>query len=542
MTRRSKGLAVTGLALLSGAVALVAALPSAARDTAATKATTKADASTLVISRTVDPQGLDPAEIVSTGAGGGVETFIASYDRLFNVTAAGKITPALATSWKVSKNGLAYTINLRKGVKFHDGSPFTASEVRFTWQRIMAIKGPASQYWGPVKDVQVVSPYVVRIILAKVNPTLIATLAGERGSYMGPNQACVKAHESKPGDWAVDYMATHECGTGPYVLTSWQHGQELDFQAFPGYWGGWKGRHVQRVVEKIVPEAGTQRLLLQNGQLDVLGDPPATDVAKALEKDSAIKVITSPTTTIDQFTFNMNKKPTSDVRVRRAIAMALNYNNAIQQAYRGWAKRVYGPIPSNVWPAVPKSWAASYRFDPTAAKKLLAQAGYPNGLTLNLSGMDTAQWKPLILSLQGDLAKIDVKLNVNFMTWPVLFAQLQKPAGQKPFDMAAYQMWAAIPDPSDILMWWHTRAITVINPGWGTKTTDRWLDSSLATLSQAKRSSLYLKVIKQIENDVPGIWIDQPQNIQVMRKAVGGYQYVPYYNGIVNPYQLYKTS
>jgi len=500
------------------------------------------DASTLIISRTVDPQGLDPAEIVSTGAGGGVETFIASYERLFNVTASGKIVPGLATSWKVSKNGLVYTIFLRKGVTFHDGSPFDASQVRFTWQRIMGVNGPAAQYWGSVKDVQVVSPYVVQIILKKIQPTLIATLAGERGSYMGPDEACVKAHASKPGAWALNYMATHECGTGPYELTSWQHGQELDFKAFPGYWGGWKGRHVQNIIEKIVPEAGTQRLLLQSGQLDVLGDPPATDVAKELQKDPNIKVITSPTTTIDQFTFNMNKKPTSDVRVRRAIAMAFNYNNAIEQAYRGWAKRVYGPIPANIWPAIPKSWATWYRYDPSAAKKLLAEAGYPHGLSLNLSGMNIGQWQPLILSLQSDLAKIGVKLNVNFMTWPVLFSQLQKPRGQKPFDMAAYQMWAAIPDPSDIMMWWSTRAITVINPGWGTPTTDRWLNESLSTLSKAKRSSLYLKVIKQMENDVPAIWVDQPQNIQVMRKNVGGYQYVPYYNGIVNPYQLYKTS
>ncbi|MBX5485444.1 MAG: ABC transporter substrate-binding protein [Mycolicibacterium hassiacum] len=536
MTGKSRLLAGGAVSFVLAAVAMVAALPSSAGGHAVR------DTSTLIISRTVDPAGLDPAEIVSTGAGGGVETFIASYERLFDLTPSGKIVPKLATSWSVSKNGLVYTIHLRKGVKFHDGSLLTSSEVRFTWQRIVGINGPAAQYWRPVKDVVAASPYVVKIVLKKVDPTLILTLAGERGSYIGPDEACVKAHESKPGDWAVDWMATHECGTGPYTLTNWQHGQELDFQAFQDYWGGWKGRHVTRIVEKIVPAAGTQRLLLQQGQLDFLGDPPATDVAKALSKDPNIKVVTSPTTTIDQFTFNMDKKPTSNPLVRKAIALAFNYNKAIAQAYRGWAKRVYGPIPSNIWPAIPKSWASGYRYDPAKAKQLLAEAGYKDGLTLNLSGMDTGTWKPLILSLQSDLAKVGVKLNVHFMTWPVLFAQLQKPKGQKPFDMAAYQMWAAIPDPSDILMWWHTRAITVINPGWGTRTTDKWLDTSLSTLSKSKRATLYSNVIKQMEKDVPGIWIDQPENIAVMRKSVGGYQYVPYYNGIIDPYQLYKTS
>lgn len=536
---RFKAFRVSAVVVLPAVIALVAALPSGASSLASART---ADANTLVISRSADPQGIDPAFIVSTGAGGGVETFIASYERLFNVTAAGKIVPALGMSWKVSKDGRSYTVNLRTGVKFHDGSTFDANEVRFTWQRIVGVNGPAAQYWRSVKDVQVVSPYVVRFVLNKVDPTFIPTLSGERGSYMGPSSACVKAQEKKTGDWAKDYFATHECGTGPYVLKNWAHDQNIDFEAFPDYWGGWKGNHAQKYVIKIIKEPGTQRLLLERGQIDVLGDAPPTDVAKSLAKNKDIKVVTSPTTTIDQFTFNMDKSPTSDVRVRRAIAMAFNYNSAISQAYRGWAQRVYGPIPGNVWPSVPKGSAQWHRYDPAAAKKLLAEAGYPNGLTLTLSGMEIAQWKPLILSLQSDLAKIGVKLNADLTTWPVLFQKLQQPKGKKPFDMAAYQMWAAIPDPSDILMWWHTRAITVINPGWGNATTDSWLDGSVSTVNNGKRQSLYRNVIKKMNADVPGIWIDQPLNFQVMRKNVRGFTYVPYYNGIVNPYELYKTS
>jgi ABC-type transport system substrate-binding protein len=123
----------------------------------------------------------------------------------------------------------------------------------------------------------------------------------------------------------------------------------------------------------------------------------------------------------------------------------------------------------------------------------------------------------------------------------VLFSQLQKPKGQKPFGMAGLQMWAAIPNPSDILMWWRQSAQTVINPGWGTAKTDGWINGAMATLSRKKQAALYQKTITQLNKDVPGIWVDQPDNLTVMRSNVHGYQYVPYYNGLVDYYRIWKS-
>jgi ABC-type transport system substrate-binding protein len=228
------------------------------------------------------------------------------------------------------------------------------------------------------------------------------------------------------------------------------------------------------------------------------------------------------------------------VRVRRALALLFDYKAAIRQVYHGYAHRVYGPIPSTLWPAVPKN-AARYNTNVAAAKKLLAQAGYSKGLTVELATMNLNQWHDLALVLQQSAARGGVKLSVDFSTWPVLFSKLQKPKGQKPFGMAGYQMWAAIPNPSDILMWWRRSAITVINPGWGNSSTDRWINQAMSSLSRQKQAALYQKVIARINKDVPGIWIDQPDNLTVMRSNVRGFQYVPYYNGLVDYYRIWKS-
>lgn len=518
------------------ALAIAAALVLAA--VRATGASNAPPSTTLVISRGTDPHSLDPAQEVTTG--GGLETFVASYERLFNLTPSGKIVPALATSWSVSKDGKTYTVNLRKGVTFHDGSSFNAAAVRFIWQRIIGLKSPAAQYWQDVQDVVPAGDYQVKFVLNKVSPIFIANLAGQRGIYMGPGPACVKAHEKTSGDWAADYFTDHECGTGPYQLVSWQHNQQLAFNAYRNYWGGWKGHHVNGLIEKIVPDPSSVRLMLEHGDLDLAADALPTDVTLALKKEKGIHVDVAPTTTIDQFTFNVSKKPTNDVRVRRALAMLFDYNAAITQVYHGYAHRTFGPIPSTLWPSVPKN-APHYNTNVAAAKKLLAQAGYKHGLTLEMSTMDLNQWHNLGLVLQQSFAKANVKLNVDFSTWPVLFSKLQKPKGQKPFGMAGYQMWAAIPNPSDILMWWRQSAQTVINPGWGTAKTDSWINQAMTTLSRKKQAALYQKTITQLNKDVPGIWVDQPDNLAVMRSNVQGYQYVPYYNGLVDYYRIWKS-
>jgi len=492
---------------------------------------------TLFASRNNDPRSMDPADEI-TGTGG-LESQVAFYERLINIVdETGTMEPGLAESWEVSEDGLTYTFELRKGVKFHDGTEFDAEAVRFTWERIMGIGTGAAQYWQVVEDIEIVDDYTVDIKLKNVSPTFLATLGGQRGIYMGPSPAAVKENEKTPGDWAVDYFVDHECGTGPYTLVSWTHDQELVYEKFDDYWRGWDGQHVDQIVHRIVKEPATIRLLLERGEIDIAADDLAISLATEMEGQGDIVLDVAPTTMLTHITFNLDNGPTADVRVRQAIAMLFDYDAAIEGAYRGYAKRVYGPIPSSVWPAIP---AEAQRYDQNVeeAKKLLAEAGYADGFTLDLACMDMYDYKTIVQILQQSLAEANITVNAEFTTWPVLFEKLQQPKGQKPFGMAAYQMWAAIPDPSDILMWWHTDAITVINPGWGTPETDKLIDDANATLDQAERESLYSELIVKMNEDCPAINVAEMQHIMVYNDWVKGYKYIPYYNGLVNWYELY---
>lgn len=495
------------------------------------------DSSTMTISRMNDPSSFDPAQQVSTG--GGLETLTAFYDRLIDLTPEGELEPALATSWKASKDGRTFTLKLRDGVTFRDGSPFDANEVRYTWQRIVGMKAPAAQYWQNVKDVEVVDDRTVAFHLKSPMPAFLPTLAGQRGVYMGPSRKCVEANEKKPGDWAKDYFTDHECGTGPYQLDKWEHDQQITFSADEDHWRGWEGNHVKRYVQKVIKEPSTTQLLLTQGELDLAADVLPTQIYKQLEGDDGVRIDKAPTTTIDQITFNMDSKPTSDPRVRKAISMLFDYDTAIEQAYAGNATRVYGPLPATLWPEMP-SGAPRFERDVEGAKQLLAEAGFADGFTLKFATTDLNQWKSIALILQSSLADANIKVDVDFTTWPVLFSKLSKPKGEKPFDMAGYQMWAAIPDPSDILMWWNTDAITVINPGWGTPETDQLLDDANVEMDREKRVGLYQDVMGRLATDAPAIWVDQPENLTAMRTDVQGFEYNPYYNGLVDFYALSK--
>lgn len=496
-----------------------------------------AGAGTMTISRANDPTSFDPAQQVSTG--GGLETLTAFYDRLIDLDADGELQPSLATSWKASKDGKSYTLKLRKGVTFHDGSPFDAAAVRYTWQRIVALKSPAAQYWTNVKDVEVVDPQTVRFHLNAPSPTFLQTLAGQRGVYMGPSKSCVEANEAKPGDWAKDHFTDHECGTGAYELEAWDHDQQITFKKYEDYWRGWDGAHVDRFVQRIIKEPSTVQLLLTEGDLDLAADNLPIQVYEQLEGADGVKVDVAPTTTIDEIVFNVDKKPFDDPRVRKAVSMLFDYEGAIQQAYKGNAERVYGPIPNTLWPELPAD-AERYDRNVEEAKRLLAEAGYPDGFEVEFTAADLNQWKNLALILQSSLAEGGIDVKTTMTTWPVLFAKLGKPKGEKPFDMAGFQMWAAIPDPSDILMWWSTDAISVINPGFGTPETDKLIADAGVDMNHEQRVRMYQDLMGQMVDEAPAIWVDQPKALTAMRDVVDGFVYNPYYNGLLDFYALSK--
>lgn len=531
--RSRKTATAVGAALL--AVSLIGCSGQGGTASTGEAAGSKQDADTLVITRAGDPTSLDPAVSVATGSG--LETLSAFYERLVNVEPDGTIVPALAESWEISEDGLAYTFHLREGVLFHDGSPFTAEEVRYTWQRIVGLNDQAAQYWPNVSDVEVVDDTTAVIRLNKLDPTFLSVLGGQRGVYMGPSKACVEANEAAAGDWAVDYFVDHECGTGAYELESWNHDETITFTAFEDYWQGWDGAHVTKVVQQIVSEPSTVQMLLTQGDVDLAADNLPMQVLQQLKDQSGVVVDVADSTTIDQMVFNLYEGPTTDPRVREAISLLFDYDAAIQQAYAGQAERIATGLPSTVWPEVTEGLVPMER-DVERAKELLAEAGYPDGFELEFAYADINQWSSLALILEASLGEGGIKVTPVPSTWPVLFEKL----GNSSYGMAGYQMWAAYPDPNDILMWWNTDQKNFINPGWGDAASDALITQATETLDVEVRADLYRQVVERLEADMPAVWVDQPMQQTALRDYVSGFVYNPYYNGLLDFYALSKTA
>jgi len=313
---------------------------------------------------TLSPLWFDPAEV--TGFITPFWTLWAMHDALVK-TMPGKImTGSLAESWAVSADQKVYDFKLREGLKFHNGDPFTAEDVRFSFNRAKGYKILKEK----VRDVEVVSPYRVRIHLHEPWPdfmTFYGTMVAGAG-WIVP-----KKYTEQVGD---EGFKKHPIGLGPYKFVSHVPGVELVLDAFEGYWR--KTPSVKRLVFKSVPESTTRMAMLKRGEVDLayLLDVPQ---AQEVKRDPNLKLAFSggiATFYLDYFDQWDPKSPWHDRRVRLAASHALD-RTALNDAETLGASRVSGGF-------VPRSLEFAlalepHAYDPAKAKQLLAEAGYPNG-------------------------------------------------------------------------------------------------------------------------------------------------------------------
>ncbi len=344
-----------------GALFLLLLLGSAAPAPAAPEGTL-----TYAVHVTLAARWLDPAE-----AEGLITPFMVYYaihDALVKPMPAGANTPSLAESWSASRDGLSYEFVLRKGVKFHNGDPITTEDVKFSFDRY---KGAAAKLLKDrVREVQIVDPGRVRIHLKEPWPDFM-TFYGT--SATGAAWIVPKKYVDRVGD---DGFKKAPIGAGPYKVVSFTPGVELVMEAFEGYWR--KTSSVKRLVFRSMPEETTRAAALKKGDVDIaylLTGPVADDIRKTPgmklvgAKPPGVFWIDLP----DQWD---PKSPWHDVRVRQAARLAID-RKAINQAETLGFSLPTGSI-------IPRSFEFALAFEPPAydpgkAKKLLAEAGYPNG-------------------------------------------------------------------------------------------------------------------------------------------------------------------
>ena len=316
---------------------------------------------------TLAARWLDPAETEAFSTP--FMVMYAVHDAMAKPMPAGLITPSLAESWTESKDHLTYTFVLRKGVRFHNGEPVTAEDVKYSWDRYRGAS--AKLLHDKVKEVSVVDPGHIRFVLKEPWPDFI-TFYGTTAS--GAGWIVPKKYVEKVGE---DGFKAAPVGAGPYKVVSFKPGVELVLEAFDGYWR--KPPAVKRLVMRSMPEESTRAAALRAGEVDIaylLTGPTADSVRKVSGFRLAAPLVSGA------FWLELPeqwdpKSPWSDARVRLAASHAIDRPGINQAEMLGFGRLTGNYVPRIFQFAVPME---PHPYDPAKAKKLLAEAGYPNGL------------------------------------------------------------------------------------------------------------------------------------------------------------------
>ncbi len=485
---------------------------------------------TLVIAGYADMKDWDPSAAFS------LEVFmlVNVYETLvrYNPPGAEKLlSPALAVSWETSPDGLTWTFHLRKGVKFHDGTPFNAAAVKYSIERTKKMKKGAYYIWAPVKEIKVVDEHTVQFLLKEPAPIdLIAS--SQYGAYIFSPAAAERGTE-----W---FMKGNACGTGPYKVERWDKSQQVVMTKFDDYWGGWKGKHFERVIYKIVTEKSTQVQMIKSGEADFASLVPV-DALAGLRKNPDIEVLTPDGWKNSQFLINVKKFPTDNLKVRKAILAAWDYQAVVESIYNGLASVAEGPVPKTMWGHNPN--LNNPKFDLKLAKKLIEESGIPKDkLKLTCAYIGTSQeYSNAAQLLQANLAKIGVELELKPGPWTTIWQQA-KNLETAP-NLQSMTWWPTYPTPNDWLIGlFKTEKKTLFNLShYSNPEYDALVDKGvkLEGVDRAAAIKAYQQAQAILVDDAVAVFYADVKSRIVKRASVGGYVYNPAYAAI-RFYELYR--
>ncbi len=316
---------------------------------------------------TIAPSWFDPSSAPPQITPFGI--LYAIHDAVVRPLPGKKIAPSVAESWTESPDGRLYEFKLRRDLKFHNGDPLTAEDVKFSFERY---KGAgANELQARVRQVEIVDPLTVRFHLREPWPDFL-TFYGTTATAAG--LVVPKKYLTQVGD---DGFKKHPIGAGPYRFLSHKPGIELTLEAYPGYWR--KTPHVKRLIMKSVPETTTRVAMLKNGEADIANALDGED-ALNVKRDSRLQLLPSKHASIFWIEFADQwdaKSPWHDKRLRQAVNYALDRKAINDAACLGYCPPAGVIVPRVMDFALQ---ALPHPYDPAKAKQLLAEAGYPNGI------------------------------------------------------------------------------------------------------------------------------------------------------------------
>jgi dipeptide transport system substrate-binding protein len=384
-----------------------------------------AEAAPFVFCSEASPEGFNPSLFIAN------TTFDASSRNVFDRLVAfergtTRLRPALAESWTVSPDGLVYTFTLRRDVAFQTtkaftpSRPFNADDVLYTFMRQWdpkhrdhKLSGGSYEYINSMdipkllKAIEKVDDRTVRFVLNQPDAPFLANLAMDFASILSAEYA-----DAMHAAGTAEKIDQEPVGTGPFQLTGYQKDAVIRYKAHPGYWQG--KAPIDPLIFSITPDAAVAYAKLKTGECHLIPYPNEADLP-AMRRDPDLVVMSQEGLNVGYLAFNTEKKPFDDVRVRRALDMAINRDAIIEAVYLGAARKAKNPIPPTLWSY--NDAVVDTPYDPAAAKRLLAEAGFPDGFDTDLwalpvkrpynpDGRRTAEM------IQADWAKIGVRARI----------------------------------------------------------------------------------------------------------------------------------
>lgn len=442
------------------------------------------------------------------------------YQGLFGFDKDMKFTNVLAESYQTSPDGTVYTIKLRPGVKFHDGTDFNAEAVKINFDRVSNPNNHLKRYnlFRAIASTDVVDPLTVKITLKTPFSAFVNNLAHPAAVIISP--AALKQYGKEIG--------FHPVGTGPYRFVTWNQTDFVKVEKFAGYWQSGLPK-LDSITWRPIVDNNTRAALLKTGEAQ-FAYPIPFEQAKLLENDKAISLVASPSILHRYISFNVTQKPFDNPKVRQAINYAINKDALIKVAFSGYAVPSEGPLPAGVDYAVQyKPWP----YDPAKARELLKEAGYPNGFTTTLwSSHNHSTAQKVLQFTQQQLAQVGIKVQVTAMDAGQRAAEVEgkgvKESGVRMF----YTGWSASTGEADWALsplfstaaWPPAQFNTAFysNPA-----VDADLTNALKTTDRAEKQKLYADAQDKIWADAPWAFLVTEKLVSANSKKLTGFYMMP---------------
>lgn len=480
--------------------------------TGCTSGTTKEEGKELVVAIGTDVSTFDPhfttdsaTEVINKNL----------YNNLVRFNQDMELIPDLATNWELDPDdGVTWTFELRQGVKFHDGTDFNAEAVKACLERVVDkdTGSPRRSVLEMIESVEAVDEYTVKIVTGYPCGSFLRQLAHPVAAMISPT-----AIEKYGKD-----LARNPVGTGPLKLVEWSSGEKIVMEGNADYYDG--APKVDKVVFRIVPEDATRAMLIESGQADVVMRLPITELER-LRSNQDLTFIETPTLMTMYVALNNQKGALADPRVRQAMNYAVDKELIIKDIVGDLAILADAPISPATWG---HAEIGAYPYDPEKAKTLLEEAGYGDGLELEL-------WTPVgrylmdqqvSVNLQAQLAEVGIDMKIRQWEFQALMSEVKK--GE--FDMVLLGWSPSTGDADQGLF--PVFESSQWPPGsnrahYKNEQVDQWLKQAKVEVVPEERLALYQKIQQTVVDEAAWLFLYYPKQVVVCRSNVQGVEVLP---------------